>query len=264
MDQDARLDKRKPSQGLWDILFDCCCKKQVIDPGWHKLKVVEGSVLMERDLIMNSVNSENLECHFNAVKKQKLAVEKALQNLDPPPKESPHKKEKQEISCLTVKPQLVTSQLFEEPEEKNFVTNFRKSSLPVADQSRESRKQHLIRSIDVDEYLKNVKLGDYYLVKHLGRGMFVKFTEKHLKINKQLYAKGRSQKPPADMPEHIKKYFPKRYTLFSKFDEGIQMDEVGWYSVTPESVAKYTAERLSYQKIVDMFSGVGGNSIQVG
>jgi hypothetical protein len=93
--------------------------------------------------------------------------------------------------------------------------------------------------------------------------MFVKFTEKHLQINKQLYSKGRQTKPPRDMPEHIKKYFPKRYTLFSKFDEGIQLDEVGWYSVTPECIAQYTAERLAYAKIVDMFSGVGGNTIQV-
>jgi hypothetical protein len=159
MDQDARLEKRKPSPGLWDILFDCCCKKQVIDPAWHQVKVVEGSVLMERDLLLNSVNSENLECHLNAVKRNKLSGKQALQVIDSDHKESPKKKEKLDSSCMSVKPQLVASQLFEETQDKQFVTNIRKISMPQAEQSKESRKEHLIRSIDVDQYLRNVNLG---------------------------------------------------------------------------------------------------------
>jgi trimethylguanosine synthase len=31
--------------------------------------------------------------------------------------------------------------------------------------------------------------------------------------------------------------------LFSKYDFGIKIDEEGWYSVTPEVIAKYLAER---------------------
>jgi hypothetical protein len=260
---DATLAKRKASSGLLDMLLDCCCKKQIIDPGWHTLKVTEGSVLMDRDLLLKSVNTADLHSHFNAVKKTKMTGQQALEVEIQEPMQSPKRRDRPEMNCLTVKPVLASSQLLEEGDQKHLVTNIRKIAVPQAELSKESKREHLARSIDVDQYLKNVVLGDFYLVKHLGRGMFVKFTEKHLRINKDLYAKGKHKKPPRDMPEHIQKYFPKRYTLFSRFDEGIQMDEVGWFSVTPECIAKYTAQRLTYQKIVDMFSGVGGNSIQV-
>jgi hypothetical protein len=42
----------------------------------------------------------------------------------------------------------------------------------------------------------------------------------------------------------LAKYFQKRYDYFSKFDDGIMIDEEGWYSVTPEKLAEYTAARL--------------------
>jgi len=58
------------------------------------------------------------------------------------------------------------------------------------------------------------------------------------------------------------KYWAQRYRLFSKFDEGIQMDKEGWYSVTPEQIAGHIAERCSCGIIIDPFCGVGGNSIQ--
>jgi trimethylguanosine synthase len=35
-----------------------------------------------------------------------------------------------------------------------------------------------------------------------------------------------------------------------------------WFSVTPEKVASFTAERCKCDIIVDAFCGVGGNSIQ--
>lgn len=59
-----------------------------------------------------------------------------------------------------------------------------------------------------------------------------------------------------------------RYNLFSRFDDGIQLDDVSWYSVTPEKIAKHIAERVTkvvgedYPVIVDGFCGVGGNLIQ--
>merc|ERR1740129_2322434 len=74
--------------------------------------------------------------------------------------------------------------------------------------------------------------------------------------------------PPEPVPEelanlpHIKKYWAQRYRLFSKFDEGIKLDEEGWYSVTPEKIAEHIAERCRCDVIVDGFCGVGGNSIQ--
>ncbi|KAI3939019.1 hypothetical protein MKW92_008869 [Papaver armeniacum] len=62
----------------------------------------------------------------------------------------------------------------------------------------------------------------------------------------------------------VKKYWFQRYNLFSLYDEGIQMDEEGWYSVTPEEIAIKHAEKAAAGGgvIIDCFSGVGGNSIQ--
>lgn len=40
------------------------------------------------------------------------------------------------------------------------------------------------------------------------------------------------------LPRKLWKYWLQRYTLFSRFDEGVMMDEEGWYSVTPEVLAR--------------------------
>ncbi|KAI4336985.1 hypothetical protein L6164_015450 [Bauhinia variegata] len=60
----------------------------------------------------------------------------------------------------------------------------------------------------------------------------------------------------------ICKYWCQRYTLFSRFDDGIKLDEEGWFSVTPEPVAQHHALRCASGIIVDCFTGVGGNAIQ--
>lgn len=60
----------------------------------------------------------------------------------------------------------------------------------------------------------------------------------------------------------IGKYWCQRYLLFSKFDDGIQMDVEGWFSVTPEPIAKHHAFRCGGGTTVDCFTGVGGNAIQ--
>ncbi|ETE64945.1 Trimethylguanosine synthase, partial [Ophiophagus hannah] len=69
----------------------------------------------------------------------------------------------------------------------------------------------------------------------------------------------------ANDPE-LTKYWAQRYRLFSRFDEGIQLDREGWFSVTPEKIAQHIADRvkLSFDSdiIVDAFCGVGGNAIQ--
>ncbi|GBG26279.1 Trimethylguanosine synthase [Hondaea fermentalgiana] len=59
-----------------------------------------------------------------------------------------------------------------------------------------------------------------------------------------------------------RKYFAQRYRLFSRFDEGIKMDQESWYSVTPESIAEHIAERCRSNIVVDAFAGAGGNAIQ--
>ena len=64
--------------------------------------------------------------------------------------------------------------------------------------------------------------------------------------------------------DNLKKYYKKKYSLFSKFDQGIKMDTEAWYSVTPEKLARYIAKRCIKKDtflILDPFCGVGGNSI---
>jgi trimethylguanosine synthase len=48
-----------------------------------------------------------------------------------------------------------------------------------------------------------------------------------------------------DIPNELRKYYCNRYSLFSLFEHGIQIDYEGWYSVTPELVAQYLANRFS-------------------
>lgn len=76
---------------------------------------------------------------------------------------------------------------------------------------------------------------------------------------------------------HLHKYYQQRYDYFSLFDEGIQIDEEGWYSVTPEIIADHIAKEAhaiaitnktgneakdGKTIILDAFCGVGGNTIQ--
>jgi len=58
------------------------------------------------------------------------------------------------------------------------------------------------------------------------------------------------------------KYWAQRYRLFLKFDEGIQLDEESWYSVTPEKVARHVALKCKCDILIDGFCGAGGNTIQ--
>ncbi|KAI5069249.1 hypothetical protein GOP47_0015550 [Adiantum capillus-veneris] len=61
----------------------------------------------------------------------------------------------------------------------------------------------------------------------------------------------------------VVKYWLRRYSLFSRFDEGIKIDEEGLFSVTPEEIAKHQAAHCGSSGIViDAFTGVGGNAIQ--
>mmetsp|Transcript_7108 Transcript_7108/g.20055 ORF Transcript_7108/g.20055 Transcript_7108/m.20055 type:complete len:555 (-) Transcript_7108:55-1719(-) len=62
----------------------------------------------------------------------------------------------------------------------------------------------------------------------------------------------------------MKKYWYQRFSLFSRFREGIQMDEEAWYSVTPEVIAAHQARRCACGVAVDAFAGAGGNAIALG
>uniref|UniRef100_A0A0X3PQB6 Trimethylguanosine synthase n=1 Tax=Schistocephalus solidus TaxID=70667 RepID=A0A0X3PQB6_SCHSO len=58
------------------------------------------------------------------------------------------------------------------------------------------------------------------------------------------------------------KWWKRRYDLFERFDDGIELDKESWYSVTPEIIARHQARMCSCHLIIDGFAGVGGNSIQ--
>ncbi|CAO2831743.1 unnamed protein product [Amaranthus hypochondriacus] len=73
---------------------------------------------------------------------------------------------------------------------------------------------------------------------------------------------GHEFQPVEDYYVDISKYWCQRYLLFSKFDDGIQMDEEGWFSVTPEAIARHHASRSGGGFVIDCFAGVGGNAIQ--
>lgn len=69
----------------------------------------------------------------------------------------------------------------------------------------------------------------------------------------------RSKSPYPQVPN---KYWGQRYRYFSKFDDGVTLDEEGWYSVTPEVIALHIADRVCCDVLVDPFVGCGGNAIQ--
>jgi hypothetical protein len=99
---------------------------------------------------------------------------------------------------------------------------------------------------------------------------------------------GNSQPNPHDPSVVHDKYWAQRRRLFKKFDEGIELDAEGWYSVTPEVVADHVASRFEDASeqfkrasnnngrnvrnrkgkqsskpmvILDAFCGCGGNAI---
>ncbi|KAL2095329.1 hypothetical protein ACEWY4_010048 [Coilia grayii] len=92
------------------------------------------------------------------------------------------------------------------------------------------------------------------------------------KKSKKKKRKAKKRRADAEMPPEIAcqpelaKYWAQRYRLFSRFDEGIKLDHEGWFSVTPERIAEYIAQRVQAcpqcELIVDAFCGVGGNAIQ--
>ncbi|XP_064549434.1 trimethylguanosine synthase [Drosophila montana] len=74
----------------------------------------------------------------------------------------------------------------------------------------------------------------------------------------------KNSKVPQFMRDDIllRKYWFRRFSLFSRFDQGILLDRESWFSVTPEKIAKQTARRLASDVVVDAFCGCGGNAIQ--
>ncbi|KAI9730089.1 MAG: hypothetical protein M1834_006081 [Cirrosporium novae-zelandiae] len=71
----------------------------------------------------------------------------------------------------------------------------------------------------------------------------------------------------SEVPWDNQSYWHQRYSLFSRYDEGIWLTDDAWFGVTPEPVAEYIAEHtstaISENKsiLIDAFAGAGGNTI---
>lgn len=57
------------------------------------------------------------------------------------------------------------------------------------------------------------------------------------------------------------KYWKRRHQYFDRFDDGIQTDAEGLYSVVPQEVGRRQARLLKSATVVDGFAGIGGNAI---
>ena len=107
---------------------------------------------------------------------------------------------------------------------------------------------------------------------------------KNLHVKKQRFNKIRQESPKHrrlplststntldDAPKdaRLAKYWAQRYRLFRGFDEGIQLNEAAWFSVTAEKIAEHVAARVcprSVRKsnfVVAVFCGVGGDVVQL-
>lgn len=71
----------------------------------------------------------------------------------------------------------------------------------------------------------------------------------------------------AEIPWDVQKYWHQRYSIFSKYDDGVWMTDDAWFGVTPEPVASKIAQHVSEAAtvtkavLIDCFAGVGGNTI---
>jgi trimethylguanosine synthase len=92
---------------------------------------------------------------------------------------------------------------------------------------------------------------------------------KKMKIERNKVMVESGEKQQEDWNE-VEKYWNQRYRLFSMFDDGVEIDFEGWFSVTPEEISQHIAWRMSCLRkpgkpfvLVDAFCGVGGNTIQL-
>ena len=110
-------------------------------------------------------------------------------------------------------------------------------------------------------------LGYRYNEEKMGRmDLTLKLGQKLSKIKKDrdeldLWRSGTNEVDEAEKADS--KYEAQKYRLFSRFDEGIKLDEESWFSVTPEKIAEHHADRLRCDVAIDAFCGAGGNAIQL-
>ena len=77
----------------------------------------------------------------------------------------------------------------------------------------------------------------------------------NIEVNTSILLEGKKD------PRFLQKRNRTEHDLFSRFHMGIQLDDVGRYSLTPEKEALYIASKVSTSVVVDAFGGCGGNAI---
>ncbi|XP_029109145.1 trimethylguanosine synthase isoform X1 [Scleropages formosus] len=152
------------------------------------------------------------------------------------------------------------------------------SSEPGAQGDPESRCLHLLhvgKEEDEEQEEQEVEPGrellpldvpDYLLPDPPGPGIEEESSNPPRKKKTKKKKKTAKMPPEIAADPDLAKYWVQRYRLFSRFDEGIKLDHEGWFSVTPEKIARHIAKRVHDRSrpllVIDAFCGVGGNAIQ--
>jgi hypothetical protein len=67
-----------------------------------------------------------------------------------------------------------------------------------------------------------------------------------------------------ELPDDVERYWLARYSLMSKWSQGVKLDRTSLFSITPEVIAKHHAQMLGPCAVVlDAFCGSGGNAVQL-
>jgi trimethylguanosine synthase len=63
----------------------------------------------------------------------------------------------------------------------------------------------------------------------------------------------------------LDKYWAQRHRLFSRYDDGVWLEDDAWFSATPEVISAHIAGRLGGRGVVavDACCGAGGNTVQL-
>lgn len=166
------------------------------------------------------------------------------------------------------------------PSSSTAPTSFQQSSSPLSN-IESVTKQHSLERSESNFIIEHDNFDELPTQDKLETTKSGKKEKKRRRKNKVLAA----VLPPEIVNDKtLLKYWYKRFSLFSLFDMGIKLDRgnykyrhnqcytmsillftiytESWFSVTPEKVAAYAAERCKCNLIIDAFCGAGGNTIQ--
>ncbi|XP_075126618.1 trimethylguanosine synthase [Leptodactylus fuscus] len=168
--------------------------------------------------------------------------------------------------------QIITSQsnMMDSPSQSNGMSATLPSNAIWCSDHATSTLQEIDNNTDTTDtrQLVPLEIPDYLQVgvEENNNAPYSKVGDKCKKKRKKPKRKAPTLPPEIAADPHLAKYWAQRYRLFSRFDEGIKLDEEGWFSVTPEKIAEHIAHRVRQSIngaiVVDAFCGVGGNAIQ--